>query len=506
MGFKVSTNMNAINAHQLGVMNNREISDSLKKLSSGLRINSASDDASGTAISNNLRNQAKSLGQAIMNANDGVGIIQTADNALNESIKILDTIKTKAVQAAQDGQTEDTRSMLQKDIEKLMMELDNIANTTSFNGTQLLSGEFTNKPFHIGAYTNETVMVSIKSSSSDNIGFTRFETGARITASSNVGLKFLNADDKSQLENVIISTSVGTGIGQLSDVINKNSDKLGVRASWNVITTGEHSISTISYIDNFNINGIQIGRIDNLTNNDSNGLLVNSINAHTNSHGVVASIDNRGHLELTSSDGRGIVVDGTNLSAIGINNMKENYGRLSLVRLDGTDINLSGVNFSNIGFGYGQESQETINLKDIRGGFTVEQADAMGSFGNENSSQLSMASIGFFGNTSKAGVGISSGVTTLRGAMAVMDIAESAIKNLDDIRANLGSTQNQLTVTVTTISVTQVNIKASESGIRDVDFAEESANFNKYSLLSQSGNFAISQATQTQEHILKLLQ
>jgi flagellin len=90
--------------------------------------------------------------------------------------------------------------------------------------------------------------------------------------------------------------------------------------------------------------------------------------------------------------------------------------------------------------------------------------------------------------------------------MAVMDIAKSAIEDLDKIRASLGATQNQLTVTVTTISVTEVNIKASESSIRDVDFAAESANFNKRSLLSQSGNFAIAQATQIQEHILKLLQ
>jgi flagellin len=505
MGFKVNTNMNAVNAHQLGVMNNREISDSLQRLSSGLRINTASDDASGVAISNNLRNQAKSLGQAIMNANDGIGIIQTADKALDESVKILDTIKTKAVQAAQDGQTEYTRDMIQKDIEKLMAELDNIANTTSFNGVKLLAGTFTNRPFHIGAYTNETALVSIESANSDKIGFTRFETGARITASGNVGLKFMNAEDKSQLESVIISTSVGTGIGQLADTINKNYDSLGVKASWKVMTTGSHAISSISTIGDLTINGITIGTINDVQDNDRDNQLVNAINTHTNQHGVIASIDTRGHLQLNSADGRGIKVEGTNLSSMGISGMTENYGRLSLTRLDGSDINISGINFSKIGFG-GQESEATINLRNITSRFTLDQASAMGSFENEYSMTLSLAAAGFYGNTSIVGSGIGAGVTTLDGAMAVMDIAESAINALDKIRANLGSVQNQLSVTVTAISVTQVNVKASESGIRDIDFAEESARFNKHSLLSQSGNFAIAQASQTQEHILKLLQ
>jgi flagellin len=505
MGFKLNTNLNATNAHQLGVINNRELSTSLQRLSSGLRINQASDDASGIAISNNLRNQAKSLGQAIMNANDGVGIIQTADKAIDESIKMLDTITTKAVQAAQDGQTEYSREMLQNDINRLLEELDNISNTTSFNGIQLLSGTFTNKPFHIGAYTQETVMVSINSTHSEDIGYTRFETGARVSASTSVGLRFLNSDNDSVLENVIISTSVGTGLGQLADTINKNSDKLNVKASWKVTTTGVHTVEAISSISDLKINGVNIGTLVDIQDNDRDHGVVNAINTLTNQHGIKANIDSRGHFELISTDGRGIKVEGTNISALGISGITENYGRLSLVRLGGQDINLSGANFSKVGFG-GLESESTINLDQVKGRFDVDQASAMGAFENENSMTLSIAAAGFFGNTTKAGIGIGGGVTTLDGAMTVMDVAATAIKDLDKIRASLGSVQNQLTVTVTSISVAQVNIKASESGIRDIDFAEESANFNKRSLLSQSGNFAISQASQIQEHVLRLLQ
>ena len=196
MGFRINTNMAALNAHTNALVNNRNIDSSLSKLSSGLRINSAADDASGVAIADSLRSQSSSLGQAISNANDGIGIVQIADKAMDEQTKILDTIKTKATQAAQDGQTVGSRKSLQADITKLMGELDNIAGTTSFNGQQLLSGQFTNKSFQVGAYSNQTVGLSIGATSSDKIGQTRFETGMKITGTSNVALTFSAFDGK----------------------------------------------------------------------------------------------------------------------------------------------------------------------------------------------------------------------------------------------------------------------------------------------------------------------
>ena len=259
MGFRINSNVAAMNAHQLGVANNRSIHNSIEKLSSGLRINKAADDASGMAIADSLRSQANSLGQAIKNANDGVGIIQVADKAMDEQIKILDTIKVKATQAAQDGQTETTRKMIQQDITKLMEELDNIASTTSFNGQSLLSGSFTNKEFQIGAYSNQTVKASIAPTSSDKIGNTRYETGTVITGSHISAMKFLSVDGQTdvQIEGVTVSTSAGTGVGVLAETINKNSGKIGVHASWSVITTGKESVRS-GTIKNLVINGINI--------------------------------------------------------------------------------------------------------------------------------------------------------------------------------------------------------------------------------------------------------
>ncbi|HEG2890732.1 TPA: flagellin A [Campylobacter jejuni] len=572
MGFRINTNIGALNAHANSVVNARELDKSLSRLSSGLRINSAADDASGMAIADSLRSQAATLGQAINNGNDAIGILQTADKAMDEQLKILDTIKTKATQAAQDGQSLKTRTMLQADINRLMEELDNIANTTSFNGKQLLSGNFINQEFQIGASSNQTVKATIGATQSSKIGLTRFETGGRISSSGEVQftLKNYNGIDDFQFQKVVISTSVGTGLGALAEEINKSADKTGVRATFTVETRGIAAVRAGTTSDTFAINGVTIGQVA-YEDGDGNGALVAAINSVKDTTGVEASIDANGQLLLTSREGRGIKIDGNIGGGAFINaDMKENYGRLSLVKNDGKDILISGSNLSSAGFGATQFiSQASVSLRESKGRFDANIADAMG-FGSANkgvvlggyssvSAYMSSTGSGFssgsgysvgsgknystdFANAIaisaasqlstvynvSAGSGFSSGstlsqfatmkttafgvkdetagVTTLKGAMAVMDIAETATTNLDQIRADIGSVQNQLQVTINNITVTQVNVKAAESTIRDVDFAAESANFSKYNILAQSGSYAMSQANAVQQNVLKLLQ
>ncbi|EDJ0846456.1 flagellin [Campylobacter jejuni] len=572
MGFRINTNVAALNAKANADLNSKSLDASLSRLSSGLRINSAADDASGMAIADSLRSQANTLGQAISNGNDALGILQTADKAMDEQLKILDTIKTKATQAAQDGQSLKTRTMLQADINRLMEELDNIANTTSFNGKQLLSGNFINQEFQIGASSNQTVKATIGATQSSKIGLTRFETGGRISSSGEVQftLKNYNGIDDFQFQKVVISTSVGTGLGALADEINKNADKTGVRATFTVETRGMSAVRAGATSDDFAINGVTIGKVD-YTDGDGNGALVSAINSVKDTTGVEASIDANGQLLLTSREGRGIKIDGNIGGGAFINaNMKENYGRLSLVKNDGKDILISGTGLSFTGFGANSFiSQASVSLRESKGQLDANIADAMG-FGSVNKGLVLAASsiadymsaegsgfsagsgysVGSGKNYSatlsanaiavssasaiskiynvSAGSGFSSqsglsqfatmktsvlgvkdetaGVTTLKGAMAVMDIAETAITNLDQIRADIGSVQNQVTSTINNITVTQVNVKAAESQIRDVDFAAESANYSKANILAQSGSYAMAQANSVQQNVLRLLQ
>ena len=488
MAFQVNTNVNALNAHAQSTFTQTSLSSSLQKLSSGLRINSAKDDASGMAIADSLRSQANTLGQAIRNTNDGMGIIQIADKAMDEQVKILDTIKTKATQAAQDGQTETTRKAIQADINRLVESLDNIAATTSYNGLTLLAGGFTNKEFQVGAYSNQTIRASIGATSSDKTGHVRTETyiqqGAAQFGTAN--LSFTTMGITRALETVKISHSAGTGLGVLAEAINRYSDELGgVRAEADVRLTGNTltSATGAGNLTGVTINGVNIGAISGTAIHDGDGRLIKAINAYKDTTGVEASITRDGKLLLTSVDGRGITVSG--LGNAGIANGSY-AARLNLTQLGANDINVTG-NMGAATMANSLSASAVTTLRNIKGEFSDTQKNSIGVVSNAASE-------------------MGAGVTTLKGAMLVMDIAESAIKQLDSIRSDLGSVQQQMQSTVNNITITQVNVKSAESGIREVDFAQESANYSNLNILAQAGSYAMSQSNAAQQNILRLLQ
>ena len=577
MGLRINTNVGALRAHNNLYNNTAALDTSLERLSSGLRINWAKDNASGLAIADQLRTQASSLKQAIDNGNEAMSVLTVADKAIEEQVNILDSIKQKAISAAQDGQSTKTRNMLQADINRLMEELDNIANSTSFNGKQLLSGGYINQEYQIGDRSNTTVKTSIGPTMSSKIGVTRFETGANVTASGlvNMVIKNYNGVEDFKFAEVTISYSVGTGLGALTEEINRVSDRTGVRATHTVQTYGVYEIKQGTTSRNFSINGVIIGQIE-YQDADKNGQLVQAINAVKDTTGVEAARDANGKLILNSADGRGIVIGGDPGVGSGIvAKQRTNFGRLHLVRNNGQDVPISGTgNFGFISPAF--VSQQSLSLRDTKGRIEGNNADALGFFAYPGGSKYIItmptgvagtlsnwmsgasgfsAGSGFsigtthgysahladkfvfisVGGWSKAydvqqGSGFSagsgksqfapmktsadalfiidrtSGVTTLKGAMAVMDVSETAILNLDQTRADIGSAQQQIQSTLNNITVTQVNVKSAESIIRDVDFAEESANFSKYNILAQSGSYAMAQANTSQQYVLQLLQ
>ncbi|MBQ8609161.1 MAG: flagellin B [Campylobacter sp.] len=527
MSFRINTNIAAMNAHANSLITDRELTSSLGRLSSGLRIQTAADDASGLVIADSLKSQANSLGQAIANGNDAIGIVQTADKAMDEQIKILDTIKTKAIQAAQDGQNSDSRRALQNDISRLLEELDMIATTTSFNGQQLLNGNFSNKNFQIGAYSNETAKVSIGATNSNTIGHTRFETtnNARFSVisalSDGVTVKLSGIDgypNGYEFQKIDAATLQKDGYKAVAEMMNGVSDKTGVKAKVNNTQIFSNAVNA-GTIQGLAINGVVIGNIT-VKANDSDGVLIGAINAKKDETGVEASIEN-GKLVLAAKDGRAIRIgsisgthsymggnlagasaaSGQGLASAGMLFL----GTITFVRQDARDIKvglngmsaisgMSAAAISTASIATATYNQQSVNLKYMNSG-TIEfsMAKAMGYFNGGYSNAYS--------ETDQAG-----GVNTYGGAQAMIDVAESARKTLDKLRADLGSVQNQLVATINNITVTQVNVKSAESQIRDVDFASESANFSKFNILAQSGSYAMSQANSVQQNILRLLQ
>ncbi len=170
MSISFRTNIAGLGAQNSLAKGNEALSQSLNRISTGRRINRAADDASGMMIANSLNSQARSMGQAMLNANDAISISQIADGALGDVTDILDTIHTKAIQAANDSQSPSSRQAIQADISKALEQLDQIVGTTEFNGQKLLSGDFTNKQFQVGAATRETMGISISSMEPGKLG------------------------------------------------------------------------------------------------------------------------------------------------------------------------------------------------------------------------------------------------------------------------------------------------------------------------------------------------
>ncbi|AJC94829.1 flagellin-like protein [Campylobacter volucris] len=301
-GFNITTYLTKISS---------QLDNSLERLSSGLRINSAKDGASELSIAHNLDVNSKTLQQAINNANDAIGILSLADKAMDEQIKIVELIKIKATQAAQDGQSQKTRRIIQEEINLLINSLDNIANNTIYNGLSLLNGSFINKQFQIGNLSNTTINASIGSTQSSSLGTTHFLTSANIIVSGNdLNMSIGSLFDKNTRYDIKfnIGYKEGEGIGELATEINKISDKTGVRADYEVQYKGHGGVKAGWTGNDFSINGVLIGAIE-IQDGDKNGVLINAINSQTQYTGVKAFLDENGRLTLDSIDGRGIKIE-----------------------------------------------------------------------------------------------------------------------------------------------------------------------------------------------------
>ncbi|MCP3871641.1 MAG: hypothetical protein GY699_00580 [Desulfobacteraceae bacterium] len=354
MTLRINTNIAALNAHQQMMRTDTSLSSSLVRLSTGLRITKAADDASGMVIADKIRSQTESLKQASRNVADASSIIQVADGALQESINIVNTIKTKAIQAATDGQNTVTRKAIQNDINKLLEELDTIAQTTSFNGQKLLSGAFKNKAIQIGAYGNETLNIDIGSTEISKIGHIK---KGELNLSGNSGgptqLVITSAITGEQITlnsiDIQYDNNREHSMGALADEVSRYASITGIKATAIVSTQTDQAIKSGKTGEDFTINGIKIGAIT-VSDNDADNALVNSINNKTTETGVQASIDHDGSLILSSIDQRSIKVEGNVSDTFGGTTAQmSTYGYLSLTQQGASQFSIDGIGGEAVG-------------------------------------------------------------------------------------------------------------------------------------------------------------
>lgn len=320
MSFRINTNITSLSSNNSTERTNKKLTASLEHLSSGLRINKAADDASGMTVADSLRSQASSLEQSIASGNDAIGILQTADYAMAEQIEIIDTIRVKAIQAANDFHTRDSRLAIHQDIMRLLEEFDNIANTTTFNGHKLLNGNFSNKNFQMGAYSNEIISITIPRADSKAVGHLSFATSSPLMYENTTD--FAKAEwtftlnhgtmGNEKLEfNFTGQDLLTQGFKYITDRVNAVHVETGIRASArsDLATPVPILGQLIPGPVNLSINGYQILNNATVQKDDADGMLLNAINSQSSLTGVTATIDNgTGRMMLNSHNGLPIYI------------------------------------------------------------------------------------------------------------------------------------------------------------------------------------------------------
>ncbi|MEE2756080.1 MAG: flagellin [Myxococcota bacterium] len=473
MGLFVMTNASSLNAQRNLTTNSRGMKTTYQRLSSGLRINSAADDAAGLAISTRFTSQIRGLNMAIRNANDGVSLAQTAEGALQESTAILQRMRELSVQAANDVNTNADRRSINDEIDQLIQELNRIGDTTTFNSHKILNGDYIQNFVHVGAAARERVDITISDARATALGRTALvQTGTVATSalSKAGGSVVINditirqttsADDR-------VSTSFATGSAiAKAAAINDATQHTGVTARVNatvVSNNGDVTAGTLNENSYVTINGTIITGFA-VTADDSNGELAAQINAHSAATGVVASVDTDFRLVLTAVDGRNIEVSASDANA-------------QLITGLSTDVTTA-----------------TLDLESDLA-FTVDGAN-LGFVGFNNPQIVGVNSV----NSSVATVD----VLTRDTANRAIEIIDRSLEQISAQRGELGAMQNRLESTINNLSSITENASASRSRILDADFASESANMARSSVLQQAGTSILAQANQAGQAALSLL-
>ena len=502
MSMTINTNIAALNAQRNLGKTQGMLNQSLQRLSSGLRINSAKDDAAGLAISDRMTVQIRGLNQAARNANDGISLAQTAEGAMQESGNILQRMRELAVQSANDTNSSSDRANLQKEVVQLQDELNRIASQTSFNGQKILDGTFTGAKFHVGAFADESISVSIGNASATNMGAytttsilnigalagttdtdTNGVVGDTVTVSGNLGSSDVTyagdataAEIAAGINNVEGDTGVSATAKTTADMKLAAGVAVGEALSFELSTvdgsgTAQGSVVTISHT---------------LTSTTDYSGLRDAINAESASTGVVASLNTAaGSLTLTNDDGHNIVIgavsNGTNDDDVfDVGPTAGTFASSQTLKNDAT----TATNVDTIAIG-GQVSMSSSKSFAVTGTVaTFAAADLAGTL------------------SSVADVDVS----TQTGSNSALNVIDEALSFISSTRADLGAVQNRFESTIANLQSVSENVSAARARIMDADFAAETANLTKAQVMQQAGVAMLAQANMLPQTVLALLQ
>jgi flagellin len=452
----INTNIASLTAQRNLNGSQNSLATSLQRLSTGLRINSAKDDAAGLAISERFTTQIRGLNQAIRNANDGVSFAQTAEGALSTAGDALQRIRELAVQSINDTNSSSDRQALNNEVGQLIAEVNRIASATQFNGQNILDGSLANLTFQVGANQGQTISVNGVDSRGSKLGADT-ATGATVdsvTLAASSGALVINGST--------VDTAAVLASGDVDDLvtaINSVANDSGVQAQ--KASTLTQAFTFVDATDTVTINGVDIA----YTLADGIAALTTSINAISSQTGVSATDDGT-DITITSANAADVTVVAA--AALGAVNTTYQAGVVLA-----SDVGTTG------------DANDTI----IIGG-----ADAA-DFGIDEATVANARNI-------LTGVDVLTS-STANDALLTLDFA---LQKVSGLRAELGAVQTRFESTISNLSVTTENLSAARSRIRDADFAAETAELTRSQILQQAGIAILSQANALPQNVLALLQ
>ncbi|MBK6690321.1 MAG: flagellin [Deltaproteobacteria bacterium] len=496
MAIGINSNIMSLNAQrQLGRSGN-DLATSMARLSSGLRINSAKDDAAGLAISDRMTSQIRGLNQASRNANDAISLAQTAEGALQESTKLLHRMRDLSVQSANDSNSATDRANLQKEVTQIKAELDRIATSTQFNGKRLLDGTFTAQSFHIGAFANENLSISLGNARSNNIGANELNTSGDNAQAATAAAALPAANSVAAGEDLTVSGSLGSatidvavGASARAVALQVNGATAGTGVTATAVTRARIENVSAGGTIAFSLSGSGTAAVQaTVASAGDLSELADSINGVASTTGVTAQLStDRASIELVSSEGYDIGVANSGAGSGG----------------DAIDIDVQGLDQDGVAAGAAVTLASGGNDSTRVGGtltfssptnFTVTSAAAGALFAATTANASALNAV------SAVNIGTQAGANN---SIAVID---AAIQFIDDQRGDLGAVQNRLEATIANLDNVAENVTAARARVVDADFAAETAKLTRNQILQQAGVAMLAQANQAPQVALSLLQ
>jgi len=489
----INTNILSLNSQRNLNKSQEALQVSLQRLSSGLRINSAKDDAAGLAISERFTSQIRGLNQAVRNANDGISLAQTAEGALSEAGNILQRVRELAVQSANATNSASDRQALQAEVGQLVSELDRISTATEFNGQKLLDGTFGAAVFQVGANANQTIQTTTSNFRTAQYGNYRVE-GVASTGTSTQRIAGETLSVSGSLGTLNFDIEAGASAQKIAEDVNAKSDQTGVSAfakteqAINFSATGAYVLD----VQSENAQAQQIAfTISGTEGNDGLAGAVTAFNDVASKTGVTARV---------SEDGSGVV----------------------LMNSSGNTITLAeAANNTNTGT---IQVGEAVIPAGTAGGGGGGEAPAEGQTGPTGAVAIITGQVTFdsdksFSVSGMAGATVMDAtvaselnsvanldISSVEGANLALATVDSALATVSNQRAKFGAIQSRFTSTIANLATNAENLTAARSRVRDADFAQETAELTRAQILQQAGTAMLAQANVAPQNVLSLLQ